>query len=206
MGYTGLDEEKQKLLEIFKAFDENGDGQLAYEEIFHGYKQYFNGDVKRAQVEARIIFDKLDFNNNGTIDYSEFLIANLDPSKIVNEDRLREVFDIFDVDRSGAITVDEIKKILGNGNKVSKAASGKLGESMSSPLTRNNPHAIDSTENTVDDAEWDLILGEVDINGDGEISFDEFLDMIFRLFGMEKPNQFKLLDVQETGMLSQGGV
>ena len=71
-------------------------------------------------MEARNIFDKLDFNNNGTIDYSEFLIANLDPSKIVNEERLREVFDIFDVDRSGAITVDEIKKILGNGHKRNK--------------------------------------------------------------------------------------
>lgn len=115
MGYTAFDEEKQKLLEIFKAFDENGDGQLAYEEIFQGYKQYFNGDLKRAEIEARIIFDKLDFNNNGTIDYSEFLIANLDPAKIVNEEKLREVFNIFDYDRSGAITVDEIKKILGGG-------------------------------------------------------------------------------------------
>lgn len=47
------------------------------------------------------------------LDYSEFLIANIDPAKIVREDRLREVFNIFDCDRSGAITVDEIKKILG---------------------------------------------------------------------------------------------
>jgi calcium-dependent protein kinase len=55
----------------------------------------------------------LDLNDNGLIEYSEFLIAILDPVKIVKEERLREVFNMFDVDKSGAITVDEIKKILG---------------------------------------------------------------------------------------------
>ena len=37
--YTGFgDSEHQKLMEIFKAFDLNGDGQLEYHEIFEGYK------------------------------------------------------------------------------------------------------------------------------------------------------------------------
>jgi hypothetical protein len=31
--------------------------------------------VKQAEIEARRILQKLDFNNNGTIEYSEFLIA-----------------------------------------------------------------------------------------------------------------------------------
>lgn len=123
MGFTGGDDERQKLLEIFKAFDTNGDGQLAYDEILAGYKEYFNGDEQRAEVEARLLIEKLDFNNNGTIDYSEFLIANLDPMKIVNEERLREVFNIFDSDRSGAITVDEIKKLLGGGSQAKHSTS-----------------------------------------------------------------------------------
>jgi hypothetical protein len=38
----------------------------------------------------------------------------------------------------------------------------------------------------VDDSEWQLILGEVDKNGDGEISFEEFVDMMFKLFGLER--------------------
>ena len=52
----------------------------------------------RAETEGKNIFEKLDFNNNGTIDYSEFLITQLDPTKVENEDRLREVFDMFDCD------------------------------------------------------------------------------------------------------------
>ncbi len=108
--------------------------------------------------------DKLDFNNNGSLDYSEFLIAHLD-AKLINEDRLREVFNLFDVDGSGTITADEIKKLLGGkGN----AGTGD---------------AID-----VDDNEWEQILKEVDEDNNGEISFEEFRDMILRVFNLQVNN------------------
>lgn len=71
--------EKQRLLTIFKAFDANGDGQIDKQELFEGYKQFFNGDITKAMEEANNIMSKLDFNNNGSIDYSEFMIANIDP-------------------------------------------------------------------------------------------------------------------------------
>lgn len=141
MGYSGVEKERQKLLEIFKAFDLNGDGQLAFEEIVEGYKLYFDGDQERAEREARYIFEKLDFNNNGTIDYSEFLIANLDPSKIVNEDLLKEVFNIFDSDRSGAITVDEIKKLLG-GAAINNKSKPLLSHSSSKKEDNLNPNIL----------------------------------------------------------------
>ena len=86
--YLNVDEEKQKLLDIFKAFDKNGDGQLDFKELLEGYTLYYDGDEVKARNEAKEIMDKLDFNNNGSIDYSEFLVAHLDGSKIVNEERL----------------------------------------------------------------------------------------------------------------------
>lgn len=149
-----FDIEKQKLQEIFQAFDKNGDGQLDYQELVEGYTHYFNGDVERAEIEANQIMGKLDFNGNGSIDYSEFIIAHMDITKLFQEDKLREVFDMFDQDHSGSITADEIKKILGKGM---------------------------DPANEVEDAEWDKILEEVDVNGDGEISFEEFKDMINRM-------------------------
>jgi len=100
---------------------------------------------------------KLDFNNNGSIDYSEFLIAHLNVNKLLGDDKLQEVFNLFDLDHSGSITADEIKKILGSGKRVSD----------------------------IEDNEWEKIIDEVDIDGNGEISFDEFKDMIYRLFSIK---------------------
>ncbi len=94
--------------------------------------------------------DKLDFNKNGTIDYSEFLIAHVDQVKMMQEDKLKEAFELFDMDRSGTITVNEIKKVLG---------SRGMGD--------------------IDESEWERILEEVDGDGNGEISFDEFKIMIY---------------------------
>ncbi len=101
--------------------------------------------------------EKLDFNNNGSIDYSEFLIANIDTNKLLNEEKLKEAFELFDVDHSGTITTDEIKKVLG-GNSASN----------------------------IDDNEWERIMEEVDADGNGEISFEEFKLMVYKLMGMEK--------------------
>lgn len=78
-----FESEKQRLLEIFKAFDSNGDGILDKKELIFGYNRFFNGDIERAEYEADQIMKKLDFNGNGTIDYSEFMIANIDPVQLI---------------------------------------------------------------------------------------------------------------------------
>jgi Ca2+-binding EF-hand superfamily protein len=36
----------------------------------------------------------------------------------------------------------------------------------------------------VEDNEWDRMLEEVDVDGNGEISFEEFKEMIFRIFNL----------------------
>ena len=77
MGMATTDDETHKLMNIFRAFDTNGDGQLEYHGILLGYKHYFKEDDARAEVEAKKKFKKLDFNNNGTNDYSKFLITHL---------------------------------------------------------------------------------------------------------------------------------
>ena len=59
---------------------------------------------------------------------------------------------MFDIDNSGTITIDEIKQILGNGG------------------------------NDVDDHEWEQIVEEVDDDGNGEISFSEFKQMMYKVF------------------------
>ena len=50
-----------------------------------------------------------DVDNNGTIDYGEFIAATLHLNKVEREDHLFAAFQYFDKDGSGYITADELQ-------------------------------------------------------------------------------------------------
>lgn len=51
-----------------------------------------------------------DVDNNGTIDYGEFIAATLHLNKVEREDNVFAAFSYFDKDGSGYITPDELQK------------------------------------------------------------------------------------------------
>lgn len=59
---------------------------------------------------------EVDKNNNGTLDYSEFLMATINKEDLFTKRRLKAAFRMFDKDNSGAITFDELKEIFGGKN------------------------------------------------------------------------------------------
>lgn len=67
--------ERDNLAQVFKLFDKNGDGMLSFEEVKTGYKEFYNQDLKNSDVKK--IFDSVDTDKSGFIDYSEFLTAAL---------------------------------------------------------------------------------------------------------------------------------
>ena len=87
-----------------------------------------------------------DTDNSGTIDYTEFLAATMDQQIFLRDDYLRTAFDMFDKDGSGKIDKDELIKILQG----------------------------DDSKETITKEEATAWIAEVDLNGDGEIDFDEF--------------------------------
>jgi calcium-dependent protein kinase len=56
----------------------------------------------------------VDIDNNGAIDYNEFLTATMDRDKITNTKNLEITFKNFDKDGSGQISLNEIKSIFNN--------------------------------------------------------------------------------------------
>jgi len=56
--------------------------------------------------------NSLDTNNNGWIDYNEFLAGGMRSKIYLNQDNLKNAFSFFDKDNSGFITVDELKAVL----------------------------------------------------------------------------------------------
>ena len=58
----------------------------------------------------------VDIDNNGVIDYNEFLTATMDRDKIASKKNLEFTFKNFDKDGSGKISLNEIKSIFNNPN------------------------------------------------------------------------------------------
>ena len=87
------------------------------------------------------IFEKIDTDKSGAIDYSEFIAASIDRKKMLSKKRLERIFKMFDKDCSGTISKDEIKQMLG-GNK---------------------------GDQEIDDRVWEELMLQADADGNGEV-------------------------------------
>lgn len=94
--------EKENLSRLFKALDANGDGKLSKEEILSGYDKYFGKHMSPEDVEQ--LFDSVDTDKSGYIDYSEFVIATMNEKQLLTNDKLEAAFKMFDKDGSGKIS------------------------------------------------------------------------------------------------------
>jgi len=101
--------------DLFYNFDKDKDGRLTKEEIEKGFRsaKYSNFSGKDMENLMNIV----DMDCNGFIEYQEFIAATYDKKKILTEFNLRKAFDMFDKDKSGKISSDELKNVLGRGNE-----------------------------------------------------------------------------------------
>jgi calcium-dependent protein kinase len=61
------------------------------------------------------MFKCVDADNSGFIDYTEFVVATMNESELSSNDFLQSAFNMFDKDRSGIISGEEIMAVLGKG-------------------------------------------------------------------------------------------
>ena len=136
---------------LFNRIDKDDDCKINKKELLHGLQIKFNSIVKEKDVDQ--IFQNLDLNNNGYIDYEEFVSAAVNKKRFVNKSVLTFAFKFFDKNDSGEITFDEIEKMF----KESVVDKTKVNESL-----RN-------------------IIKDVDLNVDGKITFEEFVIIMKKL-------------------------
>ena len=93
---------------MFKELDKNNDGVIESSELFVALKEKKDISEDRVKFLMRII----DTNDSGHIDYTEFLVAAINPKKCLTVHHFEQAFQYFDIDHSGEITFEEIAHFL----------------------------------------------------------------------------------------------
>ena len=136
---------------LFNQIDVDSDGKINQEELYTGLKSKIESNTLKKDVE--IIFKNIDMDNNGYIEYEEFVRGAVSKEYFMDDRVIQFAFKYFDKDGSGEITYDEIEEVFKN----SVTDKTKVSESLKK------------------------IIGEVDTNGDGIISFDEFSNIMKKM-------------------------
>jgi calcium-dependent protein kinase len=100
------------LYKMFKIFDKNSDGKLTLKEFQTGYQKYYGNVIK--DYELKNIFEEIDQNGDGFIEYEEFLRATINQKQMLAEQNLKIAFDQFDENGDNKLSFDEIKLLLGS--------------------------------------------------------------------------------------------
>lgn len=128
-----------------------------------GLRKVYN----KQEAETAELIEKLDTDGNGTIDYTEFIAAGIDQQLYQQENFCQAAFNVFDLDRDGKITKQELLKVF------------------------DNCEDVNESQNLVS-----AIFGEVDLDKDGSINFDEFWAMIHGYKATESSNTVKRRTMQ----------
>ena len=144
--------EAHEAIKLFNQIDENGDGRITKEELYNGLQHYLDKKGDELKNEVELIFSHIDADHNGFIEYEEFIRAAIDKNYFLSDNFIKFAFSYFDRDGSGNITMEEVRNLfyLNEKNKKSAEAEKQL-------------------KNSFD---------EIDINHDGSLSFEEFVQMM----------------------------
>ena len=147
--YMMTDEELKSLKKLFFELDIKGKGVITKEDLFRGMDECYDHKITKEEVNE--IFSRIDYDNNGTISFDEFLKAAIDKKKLLTDEKLKAAFSLFDMNGDGDIEAKELQEIIGENN--------------------------DIEDNNV----WAKMIAEVDLDGNGVIDFEEFKEMMEKL-------------------------
>jgi len=101
----------ENLRKVFQLLDKDGSGRLDKEELQKGFQEAFGYNLGEYEMQA--LMKNIDHDNNGYIEYEEFLKAAIGNKVLLSNENLIQAFNVFDADKSGDITTEEIRKIIG---------------------------------------------------------------------------------------------
>ena len=94
-----------ELSQLYDKLDKNTDYKITKAELYKAYKE---AEIPITQEELDSIINSIDFDNNGNVDYEEFIRMCIPREKLFTEANLENAFMLFDKDHKGFITPYEI--------------------------------------------------------------------------------------------------
>jgi len=146
--------ELQHLSDQFKHYDTSGNGQLNHIEVTHALEDA--GITSPEDVE--LIIAALDGDNSGTVEYSEFVSGCISVSSEDIRLHVQTVFNIFDLNSTGSISLAELRQVLASGTAGSNPPRGCKPPVLLLP----------------DGKSVEEVMRELDTNGSGHIEYQEF--------------------------------
>lgn len=122
--------EIQKLGKMFEHMDMNNDGFIELKELEH-CMNHFDGDIARVLGTAKNwkeIFDALDTNGDGKLDYNEFLQAAANRIELLNDQNLQRAFSALDQNGDGKVSAEELKETFAAG--VFNSGKGSIDDAL----------------------------------------------------------------------------
>lgn len=109
VNHLATKEEHKMLFDTFQALDVNQNGSISLQELIEGYKKI---DININTIDVENMMKKIDLNKSGELNYSEFIIAAIERKKMIVDKRMKSCFDMIDTDKSGKISIAELKNVL----------------------------------------------------------------------------------------------
>uniref|UniRef100_UPI00143F05B1 FGCamp n=1 Tax=Aspergillus niger TaxID=5061 RepID=UPI00143F05B1 len=142
------EEQVSEYKEAFSLFDKDGDGQITTKELGTVMRSL---DQNPSESELQDMINEVDADNNGTIDFPEFLTMMARKMKDTDsEEEIREACKVFDRDNNGFISAAELRHVMTS-----------IGEKLT-------------------DDEVDEMIREADQDGDGRIDYNEFVQLMMQ--------------------------
>ncbi|KAG4385233.1 hypothetical protein AAZX31_12G049900 [Glycine max] len=137
-----------ELKRVFQMFDRNGDGRISLKELSDSLE---NLGILIPDKDLAQMIERIDVNGDGCVDMDEFgdLYESIMEERDEEED-MREAFNVFDQNRDGFISVEELRRVLAS-----------LGLKQGGTLD-----------------ECKKMITKVDVDGDGMVNYKEFRQMM----------------------------
>ena len=158
-----------QIFDFFNSLDQDQSGYISYDELRQGLS---NAGYRLADSEAQQLLSAIDTDGNGVLDLNEVFASLVDWDDLHKDENwptwCKKMFENLDIDKSGSIDLEELTKLV--------------------PPNMKGQRTVNALR----------MLREVDTNGDGKISYEEFMHM------MNAEDEFLLVEFDSR--LSQGSL